>query len=302
MNHLLSEKKAPFIPTTYLLGLSLVTGATLAWSTAGLFTRAIALDNWTLLFWRGVFGAVAIALIIRIIHGSNTLNQFKTMGFYGWLFVIVSGIGMVLFITALNHTTVAHVSIMYATVPLLTAFIAWLIHQKKPAKYSLAASLFSLTGVCIMIGFSADGHWTGDLLALGMTVCLAVMMIITRTKPDIPILPAACLSALLSAALALPFSSPLNVEPEQWLMLLLFGVVNSALGLVLFIIGSKYLPAIETALITALDAPLAPIWVWILFSEIPGLTTLIGGSIVFIAVGAYLAAASNHRTVNSQQV
>jgi len=74
-------------------------------------------------------------------------------------------------------------------------------------------------------------------------------------------------------------------------MLVLFGVVNSALGLVLFIIGSKNIPAIETALITALDAPLAPIWVWLLFSEVPGVATLFGGAIVFVAVAVYLATA-----------
>ncbi len=298
MDYTLPNKKALPNPS-YLVGLLLVSSATIAWSTAGLFTRAIALDNWTLLFWRGVFGAAAIALGIGIVSRknnrrnspNNTMRQIVSMGFYGWLFVFVSGIGMVMFITALNHTTVAHVSILYATVPLATACVAWFVLREKPSSYSLTASFFSLIGVCIMMGFSSDGHWIGDLLALGMTICLAVMMIITRANPEIPILPAACLSALLSAALALPFSSPFTVEPEQWIMLILFGVVNSALGLVLFIIGSKYLPAIETALITALDAPLAPIWVWILFSEAPGSVTMLGGSIVFIAVAVYLATA-----------
>lgn len=299
MDYTLANRKT--LPSSsHLVGLLLVSSATIAWSTAGLFTRAIELDNWTLLFWRGVFGAAAIALVIGIVNRNNTLSdnlrKFMSMGLSGWLFVFVSGIGMVMFITALNHTTVAHVSILYATVPLVTAFIAWLVLSEKPTAYSLAAGFFSLIGVCIMMGFSSDGHWSGDLLALGMTICLAVMMIITRANPDVPILPAACLSALLSAAMALPFSNPFSVEPEQWIMLILFGVVNSALGLVLFIIGSKYLPAIETALITALDAPLAPIWVWILFSEAPGFITMLGGSIVFIAVAVYLVTAQRQHT------
>lgn len=32
--------------------------AAICWSTAGLFTRLIAQDPWTILFWRGVFGAL----------------------------------------------------------------------------------------------------------------------------------------------------------------------------------------------------------------------------------------------------
>lgn len=272
----------------YVSGLLLVTSATLAWSTAGLFTRAIALDNWTLLFWRGVFGAIAILLVIVIGSGKKTYQQFQGMGFASWLFVLVSALGMVMFISALNHTTVAHVSITYATVPLVTAFLAWLALKEKPTQYSMAACLFSLMGVCLMMGFSNDGHWVGDVLALGMTLCLAAMMIITRMNPNVPILPAACLSALLSAVIVCPFSTPLNVASEQWIMLILFGVVNSALGLALFIIGSKMLPAIQTALITALDAPLAPIWVWMLYSEVPSVMTLVGGGVVFVSVAAYL--------------
>ncbi len=81
----------------------------------------------------------------------------------------------------------------------------------------------------------------------------------------------------------------------------MFGVVNSALGLSLFILGARLLPSVETALITALDAPLAPILVWLVFNETPGLATLIGGSIVFIAVGMYLKNTA-YRTLKSDIV
>jgi len=40
------------------LGVALVTLSAVIWSTAGFFTRLIATDTWTLLFWRSVFGAV----------------------------------------------------------------------------------------------------------------------------------------------------------------------------------------------------------------------------------------------------
>jgi hypothetical protein len=39
----------------YRLGLILVTASAVAWSLAGLFTRVIPLDNWTILAWRGHF-------------------------------------------------------------------------------------------------------------------------------------------------------------------------------------------------------------------------------------------------------
>ena len=80
------------------------------------------------------------------------------------------------------------------------------------------------------------------------------------------------------------------VTGHELFLLALFGIVNSAVGLALFTLGAKMLPAIETALIGALDAPLAPLWVWLVFSETPSTSTMIGGAIIFIAVAAHLAA------------
>jgi drug/metabolite transporter (DMT)-like permease len=78
------------------------------------------------------------------------------------------------------------------------------------------------------------------------------------------------------------------VNGHEFLLLALFGLVNSAVGLGLFTIGARFLPAIETALIGSLDAPLAPLWVWLAFNETPSTITLIGALIVFTAVGIHL--------------
>ena len=67
-------------------------------------------------------------------------------------------------------------------------------------------------------------------------------------------------------------------------ILAVFGLSNALLGFALFILGSRRIPAIETALIGALEAPIAPVWVWLMFGETPGAATLLGGLIVFAAV------------------
>ena len=56
------------------------------------------------------------------------------------------------------------------------------------------------------------------------------------------------------------------------------------LGLTLFTIGSRLIPAAETALISALETPLAPLWVWLAFGETVSAQTLVGGAIVMAAV------------------
>lgn len=270
------------------LGLILVTASAIAWSTAGLFTRIITLDVATMLVWRGIFGATGILAVAFALQGRGALSDFRKMGWPGWIFAAISAFGMLCFITSLRMTTVAHVSIIYATVPLVAAGLAWVMLDERPSRSAIVASLVSLAGVAIIVGLGSEGALSGDVLAFGMTFSLAAMMVISRRYRDIPTMPAACVSALLSAAVAVPLSQNLAVSGHDLGLLALFGLVNSAVGLALFTLGARMLPAIETALIGALDAPLAPIWVWLFFAEIPGIETMTGGAIVFGAMIAHI--------------
>lgn len=274
----------------YQLGLVLVTGSAVAWSTAGLFTRIIPVDIWTMLAWRGLFGALGIAVVIFSVQRSGAWASLLRMGWPGWLFAIVSAIGMVLFISSLKHTTVAHVAVIYATVPFVAAALAWFVMSERPTASAIIASAAALAGVALMVGLGGDGNLFGDFLAFGMTLSLAVMMVIARRFQGIPVMPAACLSALLSGLACWPVGAPLSVSGSELLLLALFGLVNSAVGLALFTLGARLLPAIETALIGALDAPLAPLWVWLAFGETPSATTIAGGGIVFVAIVGHMAA------------
>jgi drug/metabolite transporter (DMT)-like permease len=143
-----------------------------------------------------------------------------------------------------------------------------------------------------MVGFGQDGSLLGDFLALCMTLCMGAMMVISRMDRELHVLPAACMSALISGLVCWPFSEALAVSAQDFLLLLAFGLVNSALGLTLFTLGARRLPAIETALIGALDAPLAPLWVWLAFRETPSPITALGGLIVFAAVTAHIVSST----------
>jgi drug/metabolite transporter (DMT)-like permease len=272
----------------YRLGLIFVTASAVAWSLAGLFTRVIPLDSWTILAWRGVFGAIGLGAVMLITERHRSWMSVLCMGRPGWLFVAVSGICMVFFITALKETTVAHVAVIYATVPFCAAALGWLIMGEQPGTGQVLASLCALAGVIIMVGLGSEGTLFGDLLAFGMTLGMAVLMIIARRHPDISIVPAACLSALFSSIICWPLGNPLSVSGHDLMLMALFGIMVSAVGVTFFALGAKLLPPIETALIGSLDAPLAPLWIWIIFGEIPGSTTLIGGSIVFGTVALHI--------------
>jgi drug/metabolite transporter (DMT)-like permease len=135
-----------------------------------------------------------------------------------------------------------------------------------------------------MVGLGGDGNLVGDFLALMMTLSMALMMVIARKHPTIPTLPAGTASSILGVLICLPFAAPGVPSGDQLLLLAGFGLVNSSLGFALFLMGSAKIPPIETALLGAMEASLAPLWVWMVFAETPTPPTLIGASIVLFAV------------------
>jgi drug/metabolite transporter (DMT)-like permease len=277
------------------IGFILVSASAVAWSLGGLFTRIIQLDSWTMLAWRGIFGALGLAAVMVALRQRDTLLTLRNMGWLGWLFVLQSALGMIVYLTALRHTTVANVAVIYATAPFLAAGLGWLVLRERPTTSSIVASVVALIGVAVMVGFGHKGGLLGDLLALGMTWAMASTMVVARHYRGIPILLTACISSLLSGIVSWPFAAALSVSRHDLMLLALFGVVNFAIGLPLFTYGARLLPAIETALIGAVDAPLAPLWVWLAFNETPSLSTIIGGAIVFSAVAIHLIVGEANR-------
>lgn len=187
-------------------------------------------------------------------------------------------------ILALRETSVAHVAVIYAAAPFFAAALGWIFLKERPRRSATIASLVALVGAVIMVGLGQEGTLHGDALATVSVLAFSGVIVIMRRNPGIPNLAASILAVLMSTIVATPFMTEFAIPTEDLAMLAAFGIVNSALGILFFLIGAKHLPAIQTALITALETPLAPFWVWLAFGIAPGLLTMVGGAIVVGAV------------------
>jgi drug/metabolite transporter (DMT)-like permease len=208
-----------------------------------------------------------------------------------WLITLCEAAGMLIYIPALKLTTVANVAIIYATVPLFAAGLAWTWIRERPPPCLVPISLVGVAGAMVMVWDSARmAGLVGDALALLMTIGMAVTMVALRKYPETPFLPVAILANLVGSVVVAPFAEVTSVSSSDMAYMAVFGVVQMGLGLLLFGIGSKLIPAGETALIGTLETPLAPLLVWIAVGETPSDSSLVGGLIVFGAVVAYLGA------------
>jgi drug/metabolite transporter (DMT)-like permease len=270
------------------LGLLVVGIAVISWSSAGLFMRILSIDIPGVLFWRGIFGAVGLCIVVGFLPITGGLQAFRTLGRPGWAYAIITAVSMVFFVSALRHTSVAHVAIITAIVPFMAAYLGWLVLKEFPSSAAIVASAVALIGVVIMVGLQQDGHWTGDVLAICMTLGMAVMILISRKHPDIPALQATALASLLSGIFVIPWVTFEGLNSFEFGTLFAFSIINQIIGFGLFALGARWLPPTQTALITALEAPLAPLWVWLVIAEIPGLATIVGGGLVLLAVVGHI--------------
>jgi drug/metabolite transporter (DMT)-like permease len=277
-------------------GVLLIVLSSIAYSSAGFFTRLIHLDAWTMLFWRGVFAGLMILCVIVVQERGRTLTAIRAIGRPGFVAALCSTAATILFLNAFRRTSVADVVMIFAAAPFVTAGLGWLWLGVTEAWTTLAASLLALAGVGIMVGGAVtEGHLVGDLLAFGTAVCMAIMMLILRQQQATPMLPAACLSALLCPLLVWPFCTPFTVGAGDMLELFLFGTTQFGLGLALLTVGGRWVSATENALLNALEAPLAVAWVWLCFAETPSGTSVVGGIVVVAAVVAQVLLGNRRR-------
>jgi drug/metabolite transporter, DME family len=269
------------------IGIALVLSSAVAWSTAGFFARMVPLDIWIVVFWRGIFGGLSIAVLAMIERRRFGFDFMRAFSLAGIALILISATGKIAFLYALQNTTVANVTVLYATLPFMTAILAWLWFREKAERRTLIGSLVAGIGVLITVAGSTGlggGHILGDLAALFMTLTVALMTVIMRRHRDVPMLEAAALSGILAAIIAFPMADPFSATLTDILWLALFGIVTQGGGLGIYTMGARRLPSAQAALLSASEVPMSPLWVWIFFQEVPAQETFIGGGLVLAAI------------------
>jgi drug/metabolite transporter (DMT)-like permease len=247
-----------------------------------LFTKGVAAGAWDVIFWRGLFAA-AFTTVWTINRKTFRQNIFG-MGYSGWSVAVVGALGTAAFIPAFKFTTIANVSLIYAVSPLIAALIAWFAIGEKVTSRTMAGCVGALLGVAVIVSGSLGKiSLYGDLLALWMTIAMASIMVIYRKYPGTPGAGPQVLQSLFLLPFAVMLGNPFDVERTEVYILAAFGLLF-AIASVTSAEGAKRIPSGQTALLSSLETPLAPVFAFILFTETPNSATFLGGSVVLFAV------------------
>jgi drug/metabolite transporter (DMT)-like permease len=129
------------------------------------------------------------------------------------------------------------------------------------------------------------------------------MTVAVRRYQQKSMVAAAAMSNLLGSLISLPFAAGvIGVTGHDIGIFAMFGGLQVALGLTLFVLGSRYMPSGEASLIATLETPLMIFWVWLAFQEIPTTRALIGGALVVGAVVADILGDRRERARSRRRV
>lgn len=266
------------------LGVLLLLGSAVFFALAGILTKAIASDVWTITCWRGLVGGAIIGLYMLWRRQTRSGTASLRLGWRGWLLAFTGGVASILIISAFKLTYVANVAFIYATIPFVAAVVGWVAIREGVRRRTLLAACVSLAGVAVVVsGGLGSGNMLGDAVAVGLTVICAIYMVMIRAFRDTPVVWAAGVSAFGLFIATMPLADHASVTRADAVLIVLFGVTY-AFSLILWTEGTRLIPASEAGLIGCAELPLAVLFAGLLLAEWPPVASLVGGAIVLAAV------------------
>jgi drug/metabolite transporter (DMT)-like permease len=277
-----------------------IVAAALLWSIAGVVTRHLeSARGFELTFWRSLFNAVALLLLLAWLRGARALAQSLRGG--GRAMCLSAACWCVMytaFMLALTLTTVANVLVTMALAPPFTALAARFALKHRLAARTWGAIIAAGAGIAWMYGHDVAGsdsrHLIGTAVALCVPLAAASNWTLLQhqarrrdhaaTQDDM--LVAVLLGACLSAALTMPLAWPLAASKHDVGFLALLGLVQLAIPCLMAVTAARTLSAPEASLLSLLEIVFGVAWAWIGAGEAPSAAALAGGMLVLAALAA----------------
>jgi drug/metabolite transporter (DMT)-like permease len=265
---------------------------TLMWSIAGVVTRHLeAARSFEVTFWRSLFNAMALFALLCVLRGPGALWQsVRRGGSTLWISGVCWSVMYTAFMVAITMTTVANVLVTMALAPLLTALIARMALGHRLALRTWGAIFVAGCGIAWMYAQDVSGGGTQQVLGTLVALCVPLASAInwtaiqhhSRSADDSPqdLLPAVLIGACLSALATLPLAVPFAASARDLGLLALLGVVQLAIPCLIVVQVARVLSAPEVALLALLEVIFGVLWAWLGADEAPSTAVLGGGALV----------------------
>ena len=266
----------------HLKGILITTLGVLLVVPDSLFVRVIDADPFTITFWRSAISGGLILVGLLIFQGVAGFRAVARTGVPGLIYILMIGMTAPGFVMAITLTSVANVVFIFASIPIFSAILSRIFLGEPVSKRVIITMAVVMCGLAIIAYGSHESEissWQGDALAVFVSVCFAAALTAVRKVKATSMIPGIPIAYLISAGVMLLFASPADAMPAQWTLVLPHGMFI-AISTCLLTLGPRYISSSEVSLLILLESVLAPLLVWAVIGEDPGLWALIGGAVV----------------------
>ena len=268
-------------------GLLSVHAAVLIFSFTALFSKLVSLPALEITFYRSVFACLAIAVYMAYTKQSYRLGSKRDYMMAGLLGSLLA-IHWVTYFHAMQVSTVAVGVIALYTYPVITVFLEPLFHGERPHIADIISSIAVLFGIYLIVPeFSLDNSTlVGVLFGVFSALMMSLRNIMQRRYFSAYKASHSLFYQTLVVMLVLVVFIDTDIsaiESSQWWLLLLLGIVFTALPHTLFANGLLHLKAKTASLIACVQVVYAAIFAAVILGEWLTWNVVAGGLIVVSA-------------------
>ena len=271
--------------------------AGLIWSFGPLVVRYMNdphLVPWQYIFGRGLTIFIVLNLYLFFEEGKNFYKNYYRIGYSGVVGGTGLGIAMISFIYSITNTSAAVTLLCLAAMPFFTALLGFLFLRERISLNVWIAIIIATVGIVIIaLGNTGKASLVGLVFGITSSIGFSVFSVSLRWRKETPKFTTVAFAGFFCFTVATLFiltgDQPFFSTSYNGTLFSLHGVLV-CVGLILYSIGSKAIPAAELTLLSLTEVIGGIFWVWLPWfgiNEIPTTNTIIGGFFLFISITYY---------------
>ncbi|MDC3162359.1 DMT family transporter, partial [Candidatus Pelagibacter sp.] len=249
---------------------------------------------WQYLFARGIVIFLLLNVYLYLEEGISFYKNYLKIGVSGVIGGVGLGTAMIAFIWSITNTTAAVTLLCLAAMPFITALLGFLFLKEKITITVWISILVAAFGIIVMaLGNTEKSSLAGLIFGLVSALGFSIFSVSLRWRKETPKFTTVAVAGLfcfLFSAIML-FTNDLNFlsSNKNEALFATHGTLV-CMGLILYSIGSKNIPAADLTLLSLTEVIGGIFWVWLPWlgiNEIPSTNTIIGGFFIFLAIFYY---------------
>ena len=249
---------------------------------------------WQYLYTRGIVIFLLLNIYLFLSEGHKFYKNYFRVGISGIIGSVGLAAAMICFIWSITNTTAAVTLLCLAAMPFITALLGFLFLREKISLTVWISIIVASFGIIIMsLGNSEKNTLLGLIFGLVSALGFSIFSVSLRWRKETPKFTTVALAGLFCCLFS---TLMLSINDLNFLSSgkneALFAIHGTlvCLGLILYSIGSKNIPATDLTLLSLTEVIGGIFWVWFPWlgiNEIPSTNTIIGGFFIFFAIFYY---------------